>query len=165
MDKAFIQIGNGGVFVCALARHVLRNRNHGEPAWTGHAEQLANSLPVIVDMLQHVVRDDHVEIVVGPIDRGDVGEDVVKLTIQRAKGKGEGNWLLLKKEIIPLGVKDVYDEELDGIVFIKKGGTGVGVKVAVGGAGVGVGGSEPVITMSINDPGEPNTVTVNWLND
>ena len=49
-------------------------------------------------------------------------EDGILLTIQRAKGKGEGNWRKFRFEKVMLPGVDFYGDPLEGIVPIKVGG-------------------------------------------
>jgi hypothetical protein len=51
------------------------------------------------------------------------GTDGIKLTIERAKGKGKGKYRIFEIKTVELSGKDSYGDKLEGIVPVKKGGT------------------------------------------
>jgi hypothetical protein len=73
MGKTLFGRGRRQILIGLLQRRIDRHAQHGEATWSEQTEQFTHRLPIIVDMFQHVMRDDQV---VAGIGQRDLSDDV-----------------------------------------------------------------------------------------
>ena len=64
--------GRQRILIGLLPIRIDRHAQHGETTWSEQTEQFTHRLPIIVDMFQHVMRDDQVVAGIGQRELSDV---------------------------------------------------------------------------------------------
>ena len=72
MGKTLFGRGRQQILIGLLPSRIDRYAQHGETTWSEQTEQFTDLLPIIVDMFQHVMRDDQVVTGIGQRDLSDV---------------------------------------------------------------------------------------------